>query len=49
MSTTGWIFSGEIMPKEISVTDNSYSSKTTAENLDFLIILGENSANLVRK
>jgi len=49
MSTTGWIFSGEIVPKEITVTDEGYSSKATTDDLDFLIILGENSANLVRR
>jgi len=49
MSTTGWVFSSEVVPKEISVTDDSYVSKTTADDIDFLIILGEDSSGLVRK
>ncbi|MFA6131819.1 MAG: LCP family protein [Patescibacteria group bacterium] len=49
MSTTGWVFSSEVVPKEISVTDDSYSQKTTVDNIDFLIILGEDSSGLVRR
>lgn len=49
MSTTGWIYSGDIVPKEISVTDDSYSAKSTTNDIDFLIILGEDNSNLVRK
>jgi hypothetical protein len=49
MSTTGWIYSSEVVPKEISVTDDSYSGKTTSDDIDFLIILGEDSSGLVRK
>jgi hypothetical protein len=49
MSATGWIYSSEIVPKEITVSDDSYESKTTADNIDFLIILGSDNADLVRK
>jgi len=49
MSTTGWVFSSEVVPKEISVTDDSFSQKATVDNIDFLIILGEDSSGLVRK
>ncbi|MFH1252824.1 MAG: LCP family protein [Candidatus Uhrbacteria bacterium] len=48
MSTTGWIYSGEIVPQQITVTDEN-TQTTSSSNIDFLIILGENSANLVRR
>lgn len=49
MSTTGWIYSGEIIPQKITITDEETTEKTSENNIDFLIILGENSANLVRR
>ncbi|HCU31447.1 MAG: Cell envelope-related transcriptional attenuator [Candidatus Uhrbacteria bacterium GW2011_GWE2_45_35] len=49
MSTTGWIYSSEVVPKEISVSDDLYQSKTTTNNVDFLVILGNRNADLVRK
>ena len=46
MSAGGWIYSSEVVPKEITFNDEE---KTTVDNLDFLVILGESNANLVRK
>jgi LCP family protein required for cell wall assembly len=48
-SATGWIYSGEIVPKEISLTDEPYASQATANEIDFLIILGEDNSDLVKK
>lgn len=49
LSATGWLISGDIVPKELSLSSTDYEELTTEENIDFLIILGENSANLVRR
>ena len=49
LSATGWLASSDIIPKEISVTPENYQSFATEEDIDFLVILGENSENLVRK
>jgi len=47
MSVPGWIYTNEIVPKEITITNEDQLA--TEENIDFLVILGENSANLVKK
>ncbi|MBI2475301.1 LCP family protein [Candidatus Uhrbacteria bacterium] len=47
LSATGWMVSGEVVPKEISVTSEEFEKLATEENIDFLIILGENSSSLV--
>ncbi|MBI4713895.1 LCP family protein [Candidatus Uhrbacteria bacterium] len=49
LSATGWMVSGEVVPKEISVTSEEYEKLATEQNIDFLIILGENSSSLVRQ
>ncbi len=49
LSATGYLLNGDILPKELSVTSDGYESLTTDTHIDFLVILGENSANLVRK
>jgi LCP family protein required for cell wall assembly len=49
LSATGWMVSGEVVPKEISVTSEEYKKLATEGNIDFLIILGENSSSLVRQ
>jgi len=48
LSTTGWLVSGDIIPKELTLSSEDEKQLTTEQNIDFLIILGENSANLVR-
>lgn len=47
MTTTGWIYTSEVVPSEITIT--SENDLATTDNIDFLVILGENSGNLVRK
>ncbi len=49
MSASGWLFSTDIIPKKITVTDEQTEAKTTEDNIDFLIILGESSANVVMR
>lgn len=46
LSATGWLVSGEVIPKEISLTPDE-TAPTTEEDVDFLVILGENSASMV--
>ncbi len=46
LSATGWMISGDIVPKELAFTDEDYESLATQEDLDFLIILGENSSGV---
>ena len=46
LSTTGWMISGDIVPKEIAFSDEDYEDLATQENLDFLIILGESASGL---
>lgn len=48
LSATGWMVSGDVVPKGISVTAEEYQKLATDEDIDFLIILGENSSALVR-
>lgn len=49
MSATGWLVSGDIVPKEISVSTDDYQALASGANVDFLVILGENSANVAMK
>ena len=37
VSTAGWIFLNEIVPKEITVTDEGAQAQITEDNLDFLL------------
>ncbi|MBU0646028.1 LCP family protein [Patescibacteria group bacterium] len=49
LSATGWLVNGDIVPKELVLTTDDFQDIATEESIDFLIILGENSANLVRR
>lgn len=46
MSTTGWVFSDEVVPRELTVT-TAGEDETIGQTIDFLVILGEHTANLV--
>lgn len=48
LSATGWMVSGDVVPKGISVTSDDYQKLTTESDIDFLVILGENSSAVVR-
>ncbi len=49
MSATGYMMSGNVVPQGISLSSDDYQSLATAKNIDFLVILGESSANLAIK
>lgn len=49
LSAMGWMVTGDIVPKELKLTTEDFKELATDEDIDFLIILGENSANLVRR
>lgn len=48
ISTSGWIFTSTIVPSEVTLTDENSKIKTTAENIDFLVILGMESKNILQ-
>ena len=47
MSAAGWVYTNDIVPTELSVSDEPAKKKATQQDIDFLIILGQNTANLV--
>jgi hypothetical protein len=47
LSATGWMVSGSIVPKDISVKSDDYRT-LASEPVDFLVILGKNSSGLSR-
>jgi polyisoprenyl-teichoic acid--peptidoglycan teichoic acid transferase len=49
LSASGFLVSGNVVPKQISVSSEGQKELATQNDVDFLIILGENSASLVRK
>ena len=48
LSATGWMISGDIVPKELTFSSNDYENLPTQNDLDFLIILGENASSLAK-
>jgi LCP family protein required for cell wall assembly len=48
LSATGWMVSGNIVPKELTFSSNDYENLATQNDLDFLIILGENASSLAK-
>lgn len=49
LSATGWMTSSEVVPNEISLTPEDFEALVTEPKIDFLVILGEESASLVRR
>ncbi len=47
MSAAGWVYTNNIIPTELSITNDNGETQTTESDIDFLIILGEKTANLV--
>lgn len=47
MSAAGWVFTNKIVPTQLSVSSGDEAANATDKNIDFLVILGENTANLV--
>ncbi len=48
LSATGWMVGGDVVPKELALTSDDYEKLTTGNQIDFLVILGENASSLVR-
>jgi anionic cell wall polymer biosynthesis LytR-Cps2A-Psr (LCP) family protein len=46
LSATGWMIGGTIVPKELTFSTEDYEELTTEDNVDFLVILGENATSL---
>lgn len=46
LSPSGWQVLGEINVDDLPITEEDYETLTTSDNLDFLIILGENAKQL---
>ncbi len=49
MTTSGWIFSDEVVPRELTVDTLGEELATDAEGIDFLVILGEDTARVVMR
>jgi len=47
MSAAGWVYTNNIIPTELSITNEDDGIQATESDIDFLIILGEKTANLV--
>lgn len=48
MSAAGWVYTNEIIPTELSVSEDA-GAIATETDIDFLVILGENTAPLVMR
>ncbi len=48
LSASGWLVTGDIIPKEITISPDEYAALATSDQIDFLVILGQNSTNVVR-
>lgn len=48
ISSPGWLLNQDLVPDELTVTDTPVEALTDQKNIDFLIILGDHSANVLR-
>lgn len=48
-TVTGWLFTDDISPRTITLEDEGLRDGSAEESVDFLIILGQNTANLVMR
>ncbi|MFH1712293.1 MAG: LCP family protein [Patescibacteria group bacterium] len=49
MTAAGWIYADEVVPRELSVTTPGEDQATATGEIDFLVILGENTADFVMR
>ena len=47
-TTSGWIFAPDLVPTSVTLTDEPGKVTATMDNIDFLVILGASSKNLVQ-
>ena len=48
-TVTGWLFTDNITPRTIQLEDEGVRDGSLTSSVDFLVILGQNSANLVQR
>lgn len=48
VTTSGWLFSSTLVPSEVTLTDESNEVQATARDVDFLVVLGVASKDLVQ-
>lgn len=48
LTTTGWVFADEVVPRELNLSSPD-EDENNEDAVDFLVILGENTANLVMR
>lgn len=48
-SVTGWLFTDNLTPRTITLEDEGLRDGSIASSVDFLIVLGQNSTNLVQR
>ncbi|MDA1038124.1 MAG: LCP family protein [bacterium] len=48
LSAPGWLFVQEIIPDKLTITNKAARAAVTDESIDFLIVLGQSSANIIR-
>ncbi len=49
LSASGWNVNTDVVPKELSLTGDDIKQMVTGSNIDFLVILGQNSQNFALK
>ena len=49
LSSGGWLVSGDVVPSQVFLSTNDYAVKPTDPKVDFLVILGQTSADLAEK
>lgn len=47
MTTTGWIYADEVVPRELTLTNPAEDYSQSTDTIDFLIILGQDAEQLV--
>ncbi len=48
-TVTGWLFTDDLTPRTITLEDEGLRDGSVTPSVDFLIVLGQNSANLVQR
>lgn len=48
VSASGWIFTPSLVPSEITLSDQDSKIKATVDDIDFLVILGASSKNILQ-
>lgn len=48
-TVTGWLFTDDLTPRTITLEDEGLRDGSATPTVDFLIVLGQNSANLVQR